>query len=72
MSLVAAPNLGPHSTAEDVLEGMERIKEYLPDREPEVRLRARALIPEVEGKIAAPIMPIRLNTLPDWLTAGAK
>ena len=70
--LVAAPNLGPHSTAEDVLEGMERIKEYLPDREPEFVCVLERLIPEVEGKIAAPIMPIRLNTLPDWLTAGAE
>ena len=72
VSLVAAPNLGPHSTAEDVLEGMERIKEYLPDREPEFVCVLERLIPEVEGKIAAPIMPIRLNTLPDWLTARAE
>ena len=65
--LVANPNLGPGTTARDVLEGLERFAALFPGQEADFVCVLRELYYEVEKAVSGPILPIRLNTLPEWL-----
>lgn len=66
-SLVANPNLGPSTTEEEFLRGLEKIHGLLPGEEP---LFAGALAPLAEKLVAKtdiPILPMKLYIPPDWL-----
>ncbi len=65
--LVANPNLGPDTTAEEVVAGMERFRRMFPDDRAVFLCALEELCPELEGRVPEPVFPIRLNTLPDWL-----
>lgn len=65
--LAANPNLGPDTGVEDVLEGLERLRLMFPEREIEFVCALKELCPELETRIKEPLLPISLNTLPEWL-----
>ena len=66
-SLVANPNLGPGTTAEDVTEGLRRFGELFPDEHPRFVCALEELCSELAGRVREPLLPIRLNTVPEWL-----
>lgn len=66
MSLVANPNLGLGTTAEDVCLGMEKLSELLPEHRPLFICALESFAEQVEATCRLPTFPIRLNTLPDW------
>lgn len=66
-SLVANPNLGPGTTAEDVTEGLRRFGALFPDEHPRFVCALEELCSELAGRVREPLLPIRLNTVPEWL-----
>lgn len=66
LCLVANPNFGPETTAQDVIEGLSRYAELFPDKEPEFVCALESISTEVEEHVSVPVLPIRLNTLPEW------
>lgn len=67
LHLVVNPNLGPDTTAQDVVEGLERFKALFPEEKPDFVCVLDRLCAEVAELVREPILPIRLNTLPEWL-----
>lgn len=66
--LAANPNLGPDTSLEDILEGMRCIRELLPDEPIEFVCVLEQHCPAVAQAIAEPLLPIKLGTLPEWLS----
>ncbi len=69
-SLVANPNLGPGTTAADVLEGLRRFERLFPGEEPRFVCALEELCSELAGLVRVPLLPIRLNTVPEWLAGS--
>lgn len=68
--LVANPNLGPETRAEDVLEGLRRFYRLFPGEEAVFACALEGLISELAGQVREPLLPIRLNTVPEWLAGS--
>lgn len=68
VAIAANPNTGPETTAREVIEGLARVRALYPGQPIEFVCALRQLVPELAGKVDAPILPIRLHTLPEWLT----
>lgn len=66
LCLVANPNFGPETTAQDVIEGLSRYAKLFPGKEPEFVCALESISTEVEEQVSVPVLPIRLNTLPEW------
>ena len=66
VALSANPNLGPETTAAQVLEGLERVRALFPGQRVEFVCALERLVPELSGRVDVPILPIRLHTLPEW------
>lgn len=66
-SVVGNPNLGMHTTADEVVEGVHRLREYCGDTSIEFVCVLEENCGEVEKRITEPVIPITLNTLPDWM-----
>lgn len=67
ISLLANPNVGPKTTAEEVIAGMARLRELVGETPIDMVCALEELCPEVEAAIPEPVIPISLNTLPRWL-----
>ncbi len=67
LHLVANPNLGPETTAQDVLDGLKRFGDLFPGETPDFVCVLEELCAEVAEHVREPILPIRLNTLPEWM-----
>ena len=63
----ANPNYGPDTTAEDVMEGLRRFRALLPGAEPEFVCALESISDEVAELSGLPVLPMRLNTLPEWM-----
>jgi hypothetical protein len=68
--LVANPNLGPGTTAADVLEGLRRFRALFPGEEPRFVCALEELCSELAERVREPLLPIRLNTVPEWLAGS--
>ena len=66
LHLVANPNLGPQTTAEDVFQGLKRFGELFPGERPDFVCALEGLSAEVAKRVEVPVLPIRLNTLLEW------
>ncbi|MBR3004859.1 MAG: hypothetical protein IKH67_07335 [Lachnospiraceae bacterium] len=66
-SIVGNPNLGMHTTVEDVVEGMDKLHEYCGDTPIQFVCVLEENCAEVEKLISEPVVPIKLHTLPDWM-----
>ena len=66
LHLVANPNLGPSTTLEDVLEGLKRFRDLFPGETPDFVCALDELCARLEERIEEPVLPVRLNTLPEW------
>ena len=62
-SLVANPNLGPDTRPEDV-------KGLFPGEEALFVCALEGLCSELAGQVREPLLPIRLNTVPEWLAGS--
>jgi RecA/RadA recombinase len=65
--LIANPNLGPDTTADEVVAGETKLRRMFPDTDVGFLCALEALCPALEGRVPEPVFPIRLNTLPDWM-----
>lgn len=68
----ANPTLGPGTTAMDIDEGMRRINSLIPDDPPDFICVPEALAGAAEERVQAPVLPVRLNTLPEWLDGSGE
>lgn len=66
LHLVANPNFGPATTYQDVLAGLDRFKALFPGETPDFVCALEELCAEVAERVEEPLLPIRLNTLPEW------
>lgn len=69
-SLVANPNLGPDTRSEDILEGLRRFRGLFPGEEALFVCALEGLCSELAGQVREPLLPIRLNTVPEWLAGS--
>lgn len=69
-SLVANPNFGPDTRPEDILEGLRRFSGLFPGEEPIFVCALEGLCSELAGQVREPLLPIRLNTVPEWLAGS--
>ena len=69
-SLVANPNLGPGTTAADVLEGLRRFRAMFPEEQPLFVCALEEHCSELAGQVGEPLLPVRLNTVPEWLAGS--
>ena len=67
ISVLGNPNLGMHTTADDVVSGVEKLREYCGDTPIKFVCVLDSICEDVEQRISEPVVPIRLNTLPDWM-----
>ena len=72
LHLIANPNFGPHTTAQDVLDGLRRFRELFPDERPDFVCVLDELCAEVAENVKEPVLPIRLNTLPEWMDGSGE
>lgn len=68
--LVANPNLGPETRAEDVLAGLRRFQGLFPGEEVLFACALEELVSKLAGQVREPLLPIRLNTIPEWLAGS--
>ncbi len=65
--VVANPNFGSGTRATDILDGLERLKDLLPERPAAFVCAEEGLAEELRGRAGLPVLPIRLYTLPEWM-----
>ncbi|MEG1633249.1 MAG: hypothetical protein RR314_04275 [Oscillospiraceae bacterium] len=65
--LVASPNLGAGTTAREVIEGEKRLRELCGGLPIDFISVLESLCAEVSAAVSEPVLPLRLNTLPDWM-----
>lgn len=65
--LAANPNLGPGTTADEVVAGEKKLRRMFPETDIGFLCALETLCAQLEGRVPEPIFPIRLNTLPDWM-----
>lgn len=67
LRILGNPNLGPDTTADEVVEGAEKLREMLLPYKPIDFYAAREeLAPELEGRLPGPLFPIRLALTYQW------
>lgn len=66
-SLVANPNLGVTTELEDILTGIKRIEELLPDVPISFAAVLEKYSADVSGKTDYPVFPVKLNTPLEWM-----
>ena len=67
LHLLGNPNLGPATTAQDVIEGAASMEEMLAPYKPvEFLTVEERLIPQLEGKIALPVFPLQRQLPYPW------
>lgn len=69
ISLLGNPNFGPGTTLDDVVEGMSRLHALTDGTPIDLVCALEPLCGELEQKITESVIPIRLNTLPEWMLA---
>lgn len=69
ITLLGNPNFGPHTTVGDVTAGMEKLRTLTAGTPIDFVCALEPLCAELERKLPEPVIPIRLNTLPDWMLA---
>ena len=62
----ANPNFGAETTAQDVIEGLEKIRELIPGKEPAFAAVMESLVPEVSSRCGLPLLPVVRGMTPDW------
>ena len=68
LSLLGNPNLGPETTAEEVLAGARRLEEMVGPYKPvELYAVCRPLFEAVQGELTAPCFPIDLYLTYEWV-----
>lgn len=65
--LVANPNLGLGTKTEDILAGMEKLRSLFPGQDFAFVCALEGAAKETETLVGAPVFPLRLYTLPEWL-----
>lgn len=66
-SIVANPNFGLETTAEDVLNGIPAIEERCSGYKIDYVCALEKLCVEIESGTSIPVIPVNLHTLPDWM-----
>lgn len=66
--IVANPNLGPNTGSREIMDGIWRIGELFPDDTPEFICALSELAPDIREAAGAPVLPIKLATMPEWMT----
>lgn len=67
ITLLGNPNFGPHTTVDEIVEGVEKLHELTGGVPLDFVCALEPLCAELEQRIEEPVIPIRLNTLPDWM-----
>jgi len=67
--LLGNPNFGPATTLDDVVQGVRKLHELAEGTPLDFVCALEPLCGELERKISEPVIPIRLNTLPEWMLA---
>ena len=68
LRILSNPNLGPETTAEDVLEGAAQLERMIGPYKPVDLVTAKAELTEaLEGKLNVPVCPISLQLTYEWL-----
>lgn len=65
--VLANPNYGPHTTLEEIIEGVSRVKALVGERPVEYVCALEKHCAALEKRVEEPVIPIRLRTLPDWM-----
>jgi len=66
-SILANPNFGLETTADDILNGIPAIEERCGGNKIDYVCALEKLCGEIEGHVSVPVLPITLHTLPDWM-----
>ena len=69
ITLLGNPNFGPGTTLDDVVQGVEKLHTLTGGVPLDFVCALEPLCGELEQKITEPVIPIRLNTLPEWMLA---
>lgn len=69
ITLLGNPNFGPATTLDDVVQGVEKLHTLTEGVPLDFVCALEPLCGELEQKITEPVIPIRLNTLPEWMLA---
>lgn len=69
ITLLGNPNFGPHTTLEDITEGMKQLRVLTEGTPIDLVCALEPLCADLERSIPEPVIPIRLNTLPEWMLA---
>lgn len=67
ISIAANPNLGLETTAEDVISGLNMLRRILPGMNIEFLCVRKELAAAVAKSCDLPVLPVTLNTPPEWL-----
>ena len=67
ISVLANPNFGPHTTLEEIAEGVERVRALVGDRPIDFVCALEKHCAALEQAFSEPVIPIQLRTLPDWM-----
>lgn len=67
VSLIANPNLGVFTTAEQILEGLARLRPLIGESPIDFVCALEPLCEALAQQIIEPIIPIQLHTLPKWM-----
>lgn len=67
ISVLANPNYGPHTTLQEVVSGVERVRALVGERPIDFVCALEKHCAALETLVKEPVVPIRLHTLPDWM-----
>lgn len=70
--IAANPSLGPSTRPDDIIEGMRRIRELLPEHDIDFVCVLEQHCSAVAQAVAEPLLPIRLSTLPEWMAGSGE
>ena len=70
LHLAANPNFGAETSADEVLGGLLRFEELFPGERPDFVCALEEISEEVEKRSGLPVLPMRLNTLPEWMAGS--
>ena len=67
ISVLANPNFGPHTTLEEIVSGVEKVRALVGARPVDFVCALEKHCAALEELVSEPVIPIRLHTLPDWM-----
>ena len=67
ISVLANPNYGPHTTLEEIVSGVGRVRALVGERPVDFVCALEKHCAALETLVEEPVVPIRLRTLPDWM-----